>query len=254
MDLVIFTSSKKCIVLNNWLLLEKITASRPGCRSKMGFYWCFLKVGCLPRCKKPRMHAGNLASKKKNMSGTKNWRNPVEAVGFPAYGYRKSPNPQFTGEQKVLSYLHFRYRTNPLVIRNFVQLHNDLLSAAGVLSTKEIVLEWHFGNFSRLAPQSIYIYASPPPRPIFWLLADVHVSEHCFPCWCGRVTGIQKISCHCRLLVLCYLISCLYFTERMCQSCFAFAWISLFLTYFSFRKSSVFKEIFSYMYQLNFSK
>ena len=166
MDLVIFTSSKKCIVLNNWLLLEKITASRPGCRSKMGFYWCFLKVGCLPRCKKPRMHAGNLASKKKNMSGTKNWRNPVEAVGFPAYGYRKSPNPQFTGEQKVLSYLHFRYRTNPLVIRNFVQLHNDLLSAAGVLSTKEIVLEWHFGNFSRLAPQSIYIYiyASPPPK------------------------------------------------------------------------------------------
>ena len=35
---------------------------------------------------------------------------------------------------------------------------------------------------------------------------------------------------------------------------FAFAWISLFLTYFSFRKSSVFKDIFSYMYQLNFPK
>lgn len=50
---------------NNWLLLEKTTASRPGCRSKMGFYWCFLKVGCYQDVKKPRMHAGNLGSKKK---------------------------------------------------------------------------------------------------------------------------------------------------------------------------------------------
>ena len=69
----------------------------------------------------------------------------------------------------------------------------------------------------------IYIYASPPPPPkthiltpwqmfmcqsivfhvdveelqefrrYFDSLADVHVSEHCFPCWCGGVTGIQKI-------------------------------------------------------------
>ena len=41
----------------------------------------------------------------------------------------------------------------------------------------------------------IYIYASPPaPQDQYFdSLADVHVSEHCFPCWCGGVTGIQKI-------------------------------------------------------------
>ena len=40
----------------------------------------------------------------------------------------------------------------------------------------------------------IYIYASPPPQDqYFESLADVHVSENCFPCWCGGVTGIQKI-------------------------------------------------------------
>ena len=40
----------------------------------------------------------------------------------------------------------------------------------------------------------IYIYLLAPPQDQYFdSLADVHVSEHCFPCWRGGVTGIQKI-------------------------------------------------------------
>ena len=34
---------------------------------------------------------------------------------------------------------------------------------------------------------------APPPKTHILTPWQIHVSEHCFPCWCGGVTGIEKI-------------------------------------------------------------